>query len=148
MANGDIAAAAGLPVVTPTADVRLGYDEINRTRDQVAVHMTTGTDTWDNVTGKPTTFPPAAHDHGNTVVKSYIGQDVRLRQDGAGRDPGRAGRSTGGSRGVATQAAVGTDKELYDAPPMSGNISRSFRSDRSASSLSRTMPGLPSSYST
>ena len=85
MANGDIAAAAGLPVVTPTADVRLGYDEINRTRDQVAVHMTTGTHTWDNVTGKPTTFPPAAHDHGNTVVKSYIGQDVRLRQDGAGR---------------------------------------------------------------
>lgn len=84
MANGDIAAAAGLPVVAPTADIRLGYDEINLTRDEVATHMTTGTHTWDKVTGKPATFPPAAHDHGNTVVKSYVGQDLRLRYD-AGR---------------------------------------------------------------
>lgn len=33
MANGDAAAAAGYPVVAGTADRRLGYDEINRTRD-------------------------------------------------------------------------------------------------------------------
>ena len=62
MANGDIAAAAGLPVVAPTADIRQGYDEINKTRDQVATHMISGTHAWNKITGKPTTFPPAAHE--------------------------------------------------------------------------------------
>ena len=63
MANGDIAASAGLPVVPPTADIRLGYDEINRTRDEVASHMVTGTHTWDKVLGKPATYPASGHDH-------------------------------------------------------------------------------------
>lgn len=39
MANGDIAAAAGLAVVAGTADRRMGYDEINKTRDYVANEM-------------------------------------------------------------------------------------------------------------
>lgn len=39
MANGDIAAAAGMDVVPPTADIRQGYDEINRTRDYLASFM-------------------------------------------------------------------------------------------------------------
>ena len=59
MANGDIAAAAGLPVVAPTADIQQGYDEINLTRDHLATHMTSGTHAWDKITGKPTTFPAA-----------------------------------------------------------------------------------------
>ena len=36
MANGDSAAAAGFPVVPETALVKMGYDEINLTRDLVA----------------------------------------------------------------------------------------------------------------
>lgn len=36
MANGDAAAAAGYDTVPGTADRRLGYDEINKTRDYVA----------------------------------------------------------------------------------------------------------------
>lgn len=68
MANGDIAAAAGLPVVPPTADIRLGYDEINKTRDQVASHMTTGTHTWEKVLGKPGAFVPVAHTHAQADV--------------------------------------------------------------------------------
>lgn len=36
MANGDAAIAAGMDVVAPTADRRLGYDEINKTRDYLA----------------------------------------------------------------------------------------------------------------
>jgi len=36
MANGDIAAQAGLDVLTGTESRRLGYDEINKTRDYVA----------------------------------------------------------------------------------------------------------------
>lgn len=36
MANGDAAAAAGMDVVAGTADRRLGYDEINKTRDYIA----------------------------------------------------------------------------------------------------------------
>lgn len=36
MANGDAAVAAGMDVVLGTADRRLGYDEINKTRDYIA----------------------------------------------------------------------------------------------------------------
>lgn len=36
MANGDAAALAGMEVVSGTADRRLGYDEINKTRDYIA----------------------------------------------------------------------------------------------------------------
>ena len=43
MANGDAAAAAGLDTVAGTSDLRQGYDEINKTRDYLADHMTTGT---------------------------------------------------------------------------------------------------------
>jgi len=43
MANGDDAAAAGLATVPGTADRRNGYDEINKTRDYIARHQTSGT---------------------------------------------------------------------------------------------------------
>lgn len=36
MANGDAAIAAGMVTVASTAQVRLGYDEMNKTRDYVA----------------------------------------------------------------------------------------------------------------
>lgn len=40
MANGDDAAAAGLATVAGTNDRRLGYDEINKSRDYIARHFT------------------------------------------------------------------------------------------------------------
>ncbi len=43
MANGDAAAAAGMDTVPGTADLRQGYDEINKTRDYLANHQTSGT---------------------------------------------------------------------------------------------------------
>ncbi len=43
MANGDAAAAVGMDVVPGTADLRQGYDEINKTRDYLAAHQTGGT---------------------------------------------------------------------------------------------------------
>lgn len=43
MANGDAAAAAGMDTVPGTADLRDGYDEINKTRDYLADHQTSGT---------------------------------------------------------------------------------------------------------
>lgn len=43
MANGDAAAAVGMAVVPGTADLRQGYDEINKTRDYLAAHQTAGT---------------------------------------------------------------------------------------------------------
>ncbi len=36
MANGDAAAAAGMDIVAGTAPRRLGYDEINKSRDYIA----------------------------------------------------------------------------------------------------------------
>jgi len=79
MANGDIAAATGLPVVPPTADIRMGYDEINLTRDEVATHMTTGTHAWAKVVGKPATYPPSAHTHTHThTFADVTGLNERL----------------------------------------------------------------------
>lgn len=43
MTNGDAAAAAGLDVVAGTADIRNAYDEINKSRDYIANHKTSGT---------------------------------------------------------------------------------------------------------
>jgi len=39
MANGDNAAAHGLHVVPSTSDVKVGYDDINITADEIAVEM-------------------------------------------------------------------------------------------------------------
>ena len=41
MANGDDAVAAGMSAVPSTADRRLGYDEINKTRDYIAQRTST-----------------------------------------------------------------------------------------------------------
>lgn len=43
MANGDAAIAVGMDTVAGTADLRQGYDEINKTRDYLANHQTSGT---------------------------------------------------------------------------------------------------------
>ncbi len=43
MANGDAAVAIGMDIVPGTMDLRQGYDEINKTRDYVAEHETSGT---------------------------------------------------------------------------------------------------------
>lgn len=63
MAAGDAAAAAGLSVVPPTADARVGYEDINRRGDELAEHMTAGTHTWAQVRERPTAFPAASHTH-------------------------------------------------------------------------------------
>lgn len=44
MANGDIAASAGMDVVSGvTGDIRMSYDEINKSRDYTATHQLSGT---------------------------------------------------------------------------------------------------------
>ena len=43
MTNGDAASAVGMDVVADVADLRLAYDEINKTRDYLADHQTSGT---------------------------------------------------------------------------------------------------------
>jgi hypothetical protein len=54
MATGDAAAAAGLSVVAPTADARLGYDDINRRGDELANHIVNGTHPFTKITGSAT----------------------------------------------------------------------------------------------
>lgn len=63
MAAGDAAAAAGLSVVPPTADVRDGYAAINTRGDELAEHITNGGHPWSKISGRPATFPPSAHNH-------------------------------------------------------------------------------------
>lgn len=58
MANGDAAVAAGMEVVPGTADRRMGYDEINKTRDYIAARTSTVTPIAKGGTGA-TTAPAA-----------------------------------------------------------------------------------------
>lgn len=53
MANGDIAASIGWALVAPTDDKRMGYDEINKSRDYAASHVKTGTHPWTAIVGRP-----------------------------------------------------------------------------------------------
>lgn len=39
MANGDAAAAKGLHIVAPTSDVKIGYDDINISQDELAFEI-------------------------------------------------------------------------------------------------------------
>lgn len=43
MANGDAASALGYDIVLPSGAVQDGYDEINKSRDYIANHVTSGT---------------------------------------------------------------------------------------------------------
>lgn len=70
MANGDAAAAAGMDVVPGTADLRMGYDEINKTRDYIAQDKSTGTRRADQITSG--VFDPARVPVPKTVVDSGI----------------------------------------------------------------------------
>lgn len=42
MANGELAASVGMDTVAGSADKRLGFDEINKSRDYTAAHQLTG----------------------------------------------------------------------------------------------------------
>ena len=50
MANGDAAAALGFDLVLSTDDVREGYSEINKSRDYLANHITSGSHTASQIT--------------------------------------------------------------------------------------------------
>ena len=50
MANGDAAAALGFDLVLSTDDVREGYSEINKSRDYLANHITSGSHTAAQIT--------------------------------------------------------------------------------------------------
>lgn len=57
MANGDKAAAVGMDTVAGTEDIRLSYDEINKSRDYLADHQTDGSHRAEQITTG--VFPPA-----------------------------------------------------------------------------------------
>lgn len=86
MANGDSAAAAGMDVVPGTADRRNGYDEINKTRDYLANHETSGGHPLANMSGilpvaKGGTGAANAQDARDSlaVVENQSGSGNRIR---------------------------------------------------------------------
>lgn len=113
MANGDVAAAAGMDVVPGTADLRDGYDEVNKTRDYLAGHMVDGTHPWSKITNKPATFPPASHTHAsitNDGATLSVGSDGSPRVWSAaiyGRDYG-TNIVPGGANRLAVVTNAGT----------------------------------------
>lgn len=80
MANGDIAAAAGVHTVPMTKDMREGYDDVNALADDVAVHITTGGHPISRISGLQTSLnnlqagingkAPTAHTHSISQVTS------------------------------------------------------------------------------
>ena len=63
MANGDTAAALGIPVIPPESDLRAGYDWINRISDKVAALLA----------GKSAT----GHGHAATAISSTSNSTVQ-----------------------------------------------------------------------
>lgn len=63
MAIGDVAAAAGIPVVPAVADIRKGYEDINKVADALGTHILSGGHAWSKIAEKPPTFPPSDHNH-------------------------------------------------------------------------------------
>ena len=52
MPAGEEAAAAGLPVMPATKDVRVGYDDVNNLADHLARHQVSGTHQANKITGQ------------------------------------------------------------------------------------------------
>ncbi|MBN9207284.1 MAG: tail fiber domain-containing protein [Microbacterium ginsengisoli] len=90
MANGDAAVAAGMDVVSGSADRRLGYDEINKTRDYIAQRTSTVTPVTKGGTGA-TTAAGARTNLGlvetaitalNTIARATSGNQIEFRWTG------------------------------------------------------------------
>jgi len=81
MTAGDAAAAIGLPVVPPTADVKLGYSEINTSRDLLAEDITSGTRSTSQITSgvfATARLPVIAVDKGGTGATTAAGARSNL----------------------------------------------------------------------
>lgn len=124
MANGDSAAAAGLPVVPPTKDFRLGYDDINRLADSLAAHLVSGGHAWDKISNKPATYPgtwdtTAGKPVGGVVVSNTNANASVIFTHGLGRTPGWVNVTLGGTpMGTLTeQVALYGDLILWRITP-------------------------------
>lgn len=123
MAAGDAAAAAGLHVVSPTDDIRDGYEDINIRGDELANHITTGGHSFAKITNKPSTYPPSAHTHSGISgggAAFNVGSDGQPRvysQDVYDRDYGTNIVSGGANRlaVVTNQGTIGTLTGKIDA---------------------------------
>lgn len=82
--EGDDALAASMDILDGTEDRRDGWLAINKTRDYIAQFFNSISLTWDAITGKPTTFPPSAHNHSGsnitsgTIPAARIGDNIEL----------------------------------------------------------------------
>lgn len=97
MANGDAAAAAGMDVVAGTADRRLGYDEINKTRDYIAQRTTITTPVSRGGTGATT----ATSARTNLSVYSKTEVDTALSGKAAASHTHAASAITSGTLALA-----------------------------------------------
>ena len=77
MANGDAAVAAGMDVVSGTADRRLGYDEINKTRDYIAARTSAITPVAKGGTGAATPADARTNLGLGSAATRNIGELVR-----------------------------------------------------------------------
>lgn len=75
--EGTVAFNAGLTIMDGTEDRRDGWLSINKVKDQL---VTFATDlfnsislSWESITGKPSTFPPAGHSHPITQITTADG---------------------------------------------------------------------------
>lgn len=99
MPNGDDAVSAGMDVVASTDDIRMAYDEINKSRDYIAQRTSNvtpiakgGTGATDAATARVNLDVPRAGTAGGRAVMDVAGDgDIGFRYDGAGHFIGRKG---------------------------------------------------------
>jgi|GEM_PF-1117127 len=84
MANGDAALAAGMAIVAGTADRRMGYDEINKTRDYIAQRTSTVTPVAKGGTGATTAAAARANLDVNSKAEDFAALQTRVINLSAG----------------------------------------------------------------
>lgn len=108
MAIGDAAAGQGMSVVPATEDLRKGFERINETRDYLANHQANGGHHWGKITGKPSSFTPAAHNHDDRYyTEAEVNTALGAKADAASTVPWLGSRAI--LNGVGTRLYFTTD---------------------------------------
>lgn len=136
MATGDAAAAVGMDVVPGTADRRQGFEEINKTRDYLAEHRTTGGHPWDKVTNKPNVVtspgtqsmtlrydarPVVGRDGAEVEIPTY-GELVAVANTAAAANAAVGGKANAFSGADTVRSAQGPTTDAYGRTVSGGNF--------------------------
>lgn len=140
MANGDIAASLGIPLVAPTDDVREGYDQINRSLDVTAQHMQSGTHPFTAITGRSAALVPNKSGGNVQGDLDFLGQRINAVD---GKHSGNIGRpGQGGSIEDALLSVAGTANNAQGSANQANQTANAaYTGNLSTDSYNRSVSG-------